>query len=119
MITEVIREAETEHEVYFLLTAYVEAVRFGDKLNCLSESMTSLPLTGIDDVSERFDKLIGELDVASRRLDDKTCEVIKEALYIFGAGLNHLRSLEGEKHRSSVATHWHAAYSQSPDLFTI
>lgn len=100
MIADVIRQSRTEHEVYFLLTAYIDAVRFGDKVDCLSESMTLLPLTGIGDVSERFDRLIGELDAASRQLDDKACEAIKEALHIFGVALKRLRSPSGEQHRS-------------------
>ena len=32
MITDVIREAKSEHEIYFLLTAYLEAIHFSDKL---------------------------------------------------------------------------------------
>ena len=109
IIIDIIREAETEHDVYFLLTAYVEAVRFGDKLNCLSEPMTRLPFTGMDDVSGRFEKLVAELDVASRRLDDNTCEVIKEALHVFGTALNRLRSLAGERHASPAEIYRHAA----------
>lgn len=102
MITDIIRKAETEHEVYFLLTAYLEAVRFGDQLGCLSEAMTQLPLAGIDDVRQRTAKLIGELDTASRRLDDKVCVVTKEALYVFSSGLERLRRLEMEDYRHAA-----------------
>jgi hypothetical protein len=93
MITNIIREANTEPEVYFLLTAYIESIQFGDKLNCLSEHLTSLPLTGLDDVRQRSVKLVTELDVASKRLDDKVCVVIKEALEVFGTALSRLELL--------------------------
>ena len=94
MISNIIREANTESEVYFWLTAYIEAMRFGDKLNLLSEHPTRLPLTGLDDVRGRSAKLIAELDVASKRLDDKVCVVIKEALEIFGTALTRLEMFQ-------------------------
>ena len=94
MIIGIIREANTEHDIYFLLTSYIEAVRFGDKLNFLPECLTRLPLTGLDDVRGRSAKLVAELDAASKRLDYKTCMVIKEALEIFGAALTRLESFE-------------------------
>lgn len=94
VITDVIREADTEHEIYFLLTAYLEAVRFGDKLNFLSEHLTSLPLTGLDDVVGRSTKLIAELDGAPQRLDDKERVVVKETLEVFGTALSRLWLLE-------------------------
>jgi len=100
MIADVIRSAATEHEIYFLLTAYVEAVRFCDKLNDVPEHMASLPLAGIDDVKSRFNKLVAELDAASKRLDHKACETIREALHIFGAALHRLASLNADKHRA-------------------
>jgi hypothetical protein len=98
MIADVIRNATSEHEIYFLLTAYVEAVRFCDKLNDMSEHMASLPLGGVDDVRTRFNKLVAGLDAASKRLDDKACETIREALHIFGAALHRLGSLNAHRH---------------------
>ena len=101
MITDVIREAETEHVVYFLLTAYVEAVRFGDQQNLLPEPVKALPLTGRHQVRERFEQLVIELDKASQRLNDNACVVIKEALHIFISALNRLEALPDNKSRSS------------------
>ena len=101
MITDVIRDAETEHEVYFLLTAYVEAVGFGDQLNLLPEPIKTLPLTGKHQVRERFEQLVIELDKASQRLNDNACVVIKEALHIFSSALSRLESLPDYKSRSS------------------
>jgi hypothetical protein len=90
MITNFIREANTEHEIYFMLTAFIEAMRFSDKLNLLSEHLTSLPVTGMDDVRGRSAKLIAELDGASQRLDDRACMVVKQALVVFGTALTRL-----------------------------
>src|SRR5258706_16025479 len=97
MIADVIRSAATEHEIYFLLTAYVEAVRFFDKLNDVPEHMASLPLAGVDDVKSRFNKIFAGLDAASKRLDHKACETIREALHIFGAALHRLPGLKPVK----------------------
>jgi hypothetical protein len=93
MIADAIRETDTEHEIYSLLTAYIEAVRYGGELDLLSEPLTSLPITGPDDIRARSAILIAELDSASKRLDDKACAVIKEALVIFGAALNRFELL--------------------------
>ena len=97
MFADIIRNANTEHEIYFLLTSYIEAVRFCDKLHCMSEDITRLPLSGIADVRERFEQLMIELDAASKRLDDNSCTAIREAVHILGAALNRF-SLLDEQH---------------------
>ncbi len=43
-INDVMRQATKEHEIYFLLTAYVESLRFGDELSLLPTNLTMLPL---------------------------------------------------------------------------
>ena len=93
-IATIIREAKTEQEIYFLLTAYIEAVQFADRLNCLSENLTRLPLSGLEELRQRSVKLVAELDAASKRLDDSVCTVIKEALEVFGVALTRLESYE-------------------------
>jgi hypothetical protein len=94
MITQAVREARTERDIYLLLTAYVQATRLGDELKKLSRYATSLPLTGLDDLRERIQGLFTELGVASRGLDDGSRLVIKEALYVFGEALMRLKCLE-------------------------
>jgi hypothetical protein len=99
MFADVIRNSNTEHEIYFLLTSYIEAVRFSDKLHCaIPEHITRLPLNGIVDMRERFELLMLELDRASKRLDHNSCMVIRESVHIFGAALNRLSGLD-ERHR--------------------
>lgn len=114
MIADAIRNAASEHEIYFFLTAYLEAVRYCDKLNNAPEHMTSLPLAGIDDVRSRFKKLAAELDTASKSLDHKACETIRGVLHIFGAALHRLDSLNAHRHRAHGSVGVHAAYEKSP-----
>ncbi len=101
MFADTIRNSNTEHEIYFLLTSYLEAVRFCDKLNCcFPERITHLPLNDIADVRERFRYLMIELDAASKRLDDSSCTVLREGVHILGAGLNRLRMLDEQRQQS-------------------
>ena len=90
MFTDVIRTAEDEHEIYSLLTEYVEGVRYSNTPNFLPASLTELPLNGAADVKSRFAVLVIELDTASRQLDHRACGAIKEALQIFAAAATRL-----------------------------
>jgi hypothetical protein len=97
MITDVIREAESEHQIYFLLTAYLEAVRYGDRLNLLPDALKRLPLTGMNDVKERFEQLFIELDSESKGLNHRACAVLKEALHVFSTAINRLDTMAGTR----------------------
>jgi len=97
MFTDVIRTAENEHEIFFLLTSYAEAVRYDRPIQPLPEAITRLPLKGIGDVWQRFDQLVPALDAASKRLDDKAVALIKQALHTYGTALGRLQTLEKEK----------------------
>ena len=95
MVADVIRNAESEYVIYFLLAAYVEAADFAGKL---PGHLTNLPITGLRDVETRFQRLMREFDRPSEQhLHDKTRVVIKEALHIFDAALYRLKFLEREK----------------------
>jgi hypothetical protein len=99
-INDVIREAKSEHEVYFLLTAYVEAVRYVDRMSLLPPSVRELPLSGMDDVKARFDGLKAELgQVSSGQPDIRSLAIVKESADILGDALARLQWLEQEKHR--------------------
>lgn len=97
MITDVIRDAESEHQIYFLLTAYLEAVRYSDKLNLLPDTVTRLPIASMADVKARFEHLFIVLDCESKGLNDRVCMVLKEALHIFSTAINRLESLARTK----------------------
>ena len=92
MYKDVIREAKSEQEIYFLLTSYVEAVRFGDQLNVVPAPVKRLPLAGRSEVRQQYQKLV-ELDQTSKAATDNANLVIKEALPIVGAALERLESL--------------------------
>jgi hypothetical protein len=93
MITDVIREAKSEHEIYFLLTAYLEAIHFSDKLQPQSDLADILPIASIAKVRERFEHFIVELDRASKELNHEACLVLKEGMLIFNTALNRLEAL--------------------------
>ena len=97
MFTDVIRTAENEHEIYFLLTSYADAVRFARPFESVPEPITRLPVIGPDDVKKRLNQLVPELDAASKRLDDNAVALIKQALHTYGTALGRLRSLEKER----------------------
>ena len=103
MFTDVIRTAENEHEIFFLLTSYAEAVRYDRPIQPLPEAITRLPMRGVSDVWERFDQLVPELDAASKRLDDKAVALIKQALHTYGTALGRLQALEKEKSGAATA----------------
>jgi hypothetical protein len=101
-INDVIREAKSEHEVYFLLTAYVEAVRYVDRMSLLPASVRELPLNGVDDVKARFDGLRAELgQVSSGKPDTRSLAIVKESTAILGDALARLQWLEQEKRRQA------------------
>lgn len=93
MITDVIREAKSEHEIYFLLTAYMEAIQFSDKLSFVPAAGEHLPVDSMHGVRTRFEQFIVELDRASKALNHDACLVIKEAMLIFNTALNRLETL--------------------------
>ena len=94
LISDVISEAVNEHEIYFLLTAYVEAVRYCDKLESLPGAMRELPFVGVEDIRARVEMLQGELakPALESRLEDR--DIIGEARLIFGVALERLQTLE-------------------------
>ena len=102
-ITDVIRDANSEYVIFFLLSAYIDALRF---CNCLPARLTSLPLTGIHDVGTRYQSLVAERDSASRKADDKVDVLIKEALHVFGTALHRLALLHAAADTAPPAHEW-------------
>ena len=90
----VILDADSEHEIYFLLTSYVEALRYCRQLHCLPGAVARLPLAGLDDVRMRFSALAVSLADASRPLDQRARAALTEAACVFGAALHRLSALE-------------------------
>jgi hypothetical protein len=102
-INDVIREAKSEHEIYFLVTAYVEAVRYCDRLSFLPAQVRELPIKGMDDFQKRIDGLKAELGKSSAQTADSPSRVVvKETADVLGDALQRLEWLKREqrKHRT-------------------
>jgi hypothetical protein len=99
MFVDVIRQADNPHEIYFLLTSYVEAVRFGDALNVLPDPVKRLPLDGDGQLRRQYEELVTLQRMRATKTDSGP--VIEEALSIFGAALTRLDSL-GERSQRRV-----------------
>ena len=96
MITNAIRSADSEEEVLFLLTTYVEAACTSGRFHFLPERAIALPLHDRDCVKSRLTNMLYELDEASRSCDDYTRDVLHEAVHIFGSALEQMHAI---KHR--------------------
>jgi hypothetical protein len=97
LIHEAIRQANTTHEIFFLLTAYVEAVGYCDKGNLLPWQVRELPLAGMEDVKAR----IYGLHLRVRGMtpgydDDISRRIIDEALDLYTTALRRLAALQDE-----------------------
>ncbi len=93
MITNAIRNANTEYEVLLLLIDYVETARSQERLHFLSVRAAELPLQDAAAVRVLLKGLLFELDAASRNLDDYTRDILHEALHIFGAALEKMHAI--------------------------
>jgi hypothetical protein len=97
MLADTIRNANTEHEIYSLLTSYIESVRVSKELQVIPEPIARLPLNGVADLRTRFSQLMLELDRASKSLDNNSCTTIKEGVHALGVALNRLHVLIGQQ----------------------
>jgi hypothetical protein len=117
-IINVIRDARTADEIYSLLTAYIEALQHCDKSESVAQRLLTLPINGKVDLQARSEQLFVELDVASKRLDDNACVVIKEARAIFTAALHCIRLHDKSRVRTGApaTSAWSAVPLTESDL---
>jgi hypothetical protein len=94
MLTDAIREANSEHAVYFLLTGYVETLQFS---KILPDRLVELPLEGLRDLRLRLERLVAHFETTIRLMDNAACDVIGEAIQVFDAALRRLNRLHGEQ----------------------
>ena len=80
MLHDAIRNATSEHTVYFLLTAYLDTLQFSRKL---PEHLTVLPIADLPDLESRFAKLVAEYETELRLPDSHKFFVLVEAVGIF------------------------------------
>ena len=94
MITDAIETAQTQHVIYFLLTAYVETLGFYDPPRSLLPPVVNrLPVSGNSDVTERLRVLRETLDSNVRDISSVRV-LIQEAIDLFDTASHRLRILE-------------------------
>lgn len=94
-IRDAIQELNTEHEIFFLLTAYIETLCFCDKLSLLPWQLRALPLAGFNDVEARIDGLRLQLREMASEADLRARAIIEETIEVFGTALRRLLFLQG------------------------
>ena len=93
-ISDVIRRLNTEYEIRFLLSAYIETLQFYDSAKRLPPGVGKLPLRGVEDIEARFTELLGaELCGLARSHCDTQGAIAREATEIFGAAFTRLQVL--------------------------
>ena len=82
-------------EVFFLLTAYVEAIGYGDGDKLLPWQVRELPLAGVEDVKGRIYSLHLRARLAGPGGDDTTTGgVVNEVMEIYTTALRQIAVLE-------------------------
>jgi len=94
--SDAIQEVTSEHEIFFLLTAYVEALSYCDKLRLLPWQMRNLPLAGADDVKARIYGLQLRISGMVADADHGARLIIEEMIDVFRTGLRRLASLQAD-----------------------
>lgn len=94
MLLDVIKGATTEHEVYFLLHAYIEAIRHDDESEVLPQFLRQLPFHGLPDIEERVAELTLHLAGAGPPDRPMNRALVQEAHAILAAALTRLRWLD-------------------------
>lgn len=79
-IADAIRKAGTAHEVYFLLTACIEATGYCDELRVLPAHAKDLPLAGIGDAAERSRQCRVDFTRTFRDGEQRVAIVLQEVL---------------------------------------
>jgi hypothetical protein len=78
-IIEAIKHAETEHAVYFLLTAYIESLWISENAIGLRAPLRRLPIDGHTDVQERARVLAAEELAAEGPIVAEAAEIFRVA----------------------------------------
>lgn len=101
-ITDVVRRLNSEHEINFLLTAYLESLQCYHADKRLPHGVAALPLLGAADIEARFRELLGaELCGLARSHCDTQGAIAREATEIFGAAFTRLQTLRELDHATA------------------
>ncbi|HTD89545.1 MAG TPA: hypothetical protein VK663_02700 [Burkholderiales bacterium] len=102
-IIDVMRRLNTEHEVRFLLTAYLETLQSHNADRRLPPGVAALPIRDTADVEARFTELLGaELSGLARSHCDTQGAIAREATEIFGAAFTRLQTLRDTRLKFSA-----------------
>lgn len=94
-INEALRQADTDHIVFFLLTAYAESLCWYDSAkSCVPARVLRLPVAGIKDVIERVKALRRARRVYAYR-PSRTRVFLEEATDVFDTASRRLNFLAG------------------------
>jgi len=94
-----ILHCDSDVEIYELLNVYADAAHLAEH----TDDAPSYPLVNVLDVMQTMRALFIALGLVSRRLNDDSRIVIKEALCVFHVALDRLRSLAvAREHRNSL-----------------
>jgi hypothetical protein len=92
-IIEALGRADTDHIVYFLLTAYAESLSWYDPPGaCFPARVTRLPVASVDDVSERVHALKNAHDSQIAR-PSRARLILEEAIDVFDTASRRLKFL--------------------------
>jgi len=87
-IVELIRNADSVPEVFAALSTYAESLRH---VAVIPQWCLRMPVEDEADLGRRMVALIGVIDLTSRNLRDRDCNIAKHALQVFAAAAWRLR----------------------------
>lgn len=94
-IIEALGQADTDHIVFFLLTAYAESLAwYGSTKSCVPARVLRLPIAGIKDVIERVQALRRARRAYAQR-PFRTRLLLDEATDVFDTASRRLSTLAG------------------------
>jgi hypothetical protein len=100
-LSKAMSEAVSEEVVFFLTTAYIEALQVADCANALPLHLTTLPLDGMSDLKRRRDVLQALIAMYYPESHTSGNELM-EAQEVFETALQRLRALNAHRNDSPL-----------------
>lgn len=97
LLCDAINAARTEHEIFFLLTSYIDALGHGASPGSVPDALLTLPLGGRCDLERRAAQLGRQLDDKLRPGRGGRCAVAAEAFDTLITALLALERIEAEQ----------------------
>jgi|GEM_PF-2245141 len=103
-IIKAINETNRPEIIYFLLTAYVEALWQEHTTCAIPEMALKLPLTGLQDIQVRLAALGREFNAQQINWDKHDPDKLTEAIGVFGCAAIRLRVLSNQPGNTNTPT---------------